>query len=290
MHLIDGGLSSELERLGARVEGELWTGQTLLSDPSLVEQAHRNFASSGAEVVITSSYQLSRQGFEEIGLTSSAASEALRKSVETARRAVHGSSAKVAASVGPYGAVLHDGSEYRGDYKVSQAQLEDFHAERLVDLLAAGPDLLAIETIPNVLEARALASVLQDVTRPFWFSFTAGSASQLWSGEPIADAAAELVGLENLFAVGVNCVDPVHVSGLVAEINSVTGLPAVAYPNRGGVWDSSAGAWIGESPRPLSDWLLEWRETPIQWVGGCCGTNAIDIEALHRSITEGHKS
>ena len=290
MHVIDGGLSSELERLGAHIEGELWTGQTLLANPSLVEQAHRNFVNAGAEIVITSSYQLSRRGFEEVGLTAADASVALRTSVEVARNAVAGTEAKVAASVGPYGAVLHDGSEYRGDYRVSQSELEDFHYERLIELLAAEPDLLAVETIPNVLEARALAKVLSEVTVPFWVSFTAGSPTQLWSGEPIEAAAAELVALKQLFAVGVNCVDPAHVSGLVTAIHSITELPAVAYPNCGGVWDSEAGVWLGGSPKPLSDWLDDWRHTPIEWVGGCCGTTANDIRGLSHALATGHNS
>ena len=290
MHLIDGGLSSELERLGARIEGELWTGQTLLADARLVEQAHRNFVAAGAEVVITSSYQLSRQGFEEIGLTASDASKALKKSVEVARIAVANTSAKVAASVGPYGAVLHDGSEYRGDYQVSQQQLEDFHHERIIDLIEAQPDFLAVETIPNVLEAKALANVLREVSLPFWVSFTAGSSTQLWSGEPIEAAAVELAGLNQLIAVGVNCVDPAHVTGLVDAIHSVTGLPAVAYPNCGGVWDSKAGIWLGGSPRPLSDWLTEWEHTQIEWVGGCCGTTADDIRTMRASLATGHNS
>jgi homocysteine S-methyltransferase len=135
VHLIDGGLSTELERLGAKIQGELWTGRALLEAPAVVAEAHRAFALAGAEVVISSSYQLSRQGFEEIGLTAADADEALRQSIRVAKDAVAGTGAKVAASIGPYGAVLHDGSEYRGDYKVSQAELEAFHAERLAVLL-----------------------------------------------------------------------------------------------------------------------------------------------------------
>jgi homocysteine S-methyltransferase len=285
LHLIDGGLSTELTRIGATFEGELWTGRALLNDPALVEQAHRNYAEAGAEVLISSSYQLSRQGFEEVGLSSASADEALIKSIEVARNAAAGTQAKVAASVGPYGAVLHDGSEYRGDYKVSQNFLEDFHSERLEVLLSAKPDFLAIETIPNLIEAKALASVLKQTKVPFWFSFTAGTEEKLWSGEFIQDAAAEVSELENIFAVGINCVSPELVSGLINRIKGVSNLDVIAYPNRGGQWDAKNGIWLNEVPREFASWLPEWLDTGVNWLGGCCGTDSTDIRSLNRALT-----
>ncbi|MFM8927067.1 MAG: homocysteine S-methyltransferase [Rhodoluna sp.] len=286
MHLIDGGLSTELERLGARIEGELWTGRTLITEPELVKKAHQNFVAAGAEIIITSSYQLSRQGFREIGLTDSDADAALTKSVEIAREASISSSVQVAASVGPYGAVLHDGSEYRGDYKVSQSQLEDFHFERLEILLAANPDLLAVETIPNILEARALVSVLSEVKLPFWISFTSATAEKLWSGEYIEDAAEVVANLNNLLAVGLNCVDPEVVINAVTRINSVTGLPAIAYPNCGGVWDAPKDAWVGGTRKSLVDWLPAWLDSPLEYLGGCCGTDSLEIKKLHQALEQ----
>ncbi len=283
-HLIDGGLSTELERLGAKIQGELWTGRALLDDPDLVLQAHRAFALAGAEVVISSSYQLSRQGFLEVGLTEADADEALRRSIAVAREAVAGTDAKVAASIGPYGAVLHDGSEYRGDYTVSQAQLEDFHATRLAVLLEESPDFLAIETIPNLVEARALAQVLKGIETPKWFSFTAGSADLLWSGEKIEDAVAEIAGLSNLVAVGVNCVNPEFVAEIAGRIKPLVAAQIIAYPNRGGTWDSANGVWLGNKPREFASWLPEWQAAGVSWVGGCCGTNSLDITTLSAAL------
>jgi homocysteine S-methyltransferase len=284
IHLIDGGLSTELERLGADIKGELWTGRALLEQPELVEQAHRSFVEAGAEVVITSSYQLSRRGFVEIGLTVQDADEALRRSIQVARAATRGTSAKTAASVGPFGAVLHDGSEYRGDYQVDQAELQEFHAERLAVLLSEKPDFLAIETIPNVVEAKALAQVLKDDQTPKWVSFTAQSGDLLWSGEKITDAVAAIADLPNLVAVGVNCVDPALVAQLAVQIKSVVGCEVIAYPNRGGQWDSAAGVWIGNKPKDFTEWLPEWTQAGVAWVGGCCGTDSTDIRALSAAI------
>ena len=284
--VIDGGLSTELERLGVRVTGNLWTGHTLLDDPAAIEQAHKNYAQSGAEVVITSSYQLSRKGFEEIGLSSVEADLALQKSVEVARAAVVGTGARVAASVGPYGAVLHDGSEYRGIYEVGQSELEDFHFERLQTLVAASPDLLAVETIPNIVEARAIANVLREIDLPKWVSFTAGSAEKLWSGEWYADAVATLAGLDNLIAIGVNCVSPELVTNLATIANATTDVPFIAYPNRGGAWDSTNGIWIGAEPAQLTTYLPEWIDAGVNFVGGCCGTDATDIAKLAATLSQ----
>jgi homocysteine S-methyltransferase len=178
--IIDGGLSTELERLGAKFDGVLWTGRTLLDDPSLVQQAHENFAASGAQILITASYQVSESGFAELGLSTDQANAALTESVAVAKRAAQATGAKVAASVGPYGATLHDGSEYRGDYGVDQEFLEQFHRPRLATLVAAEPDYLAVETIPSVLEAKALANVLSEFEIPKWVSFTAKSQSGCW--------------------------------------------------------------------------------------------------------------
>jgi homocysteine S-methyltransferase len=285
MKLIDGGLSTELTRLGVEFGGELWTGQALLNDSQKLLEAHRNYAVAGAEVVISSSYQLSRQGFIEVGLTAAEADQALINSIKVARAAVEGTGAKVAASVGPYGAVLHDGSEYRGVYDVDQAFLEAFHRERLEVLLSANPDFLAIETIPNLIEAKALANVLADVTTPKWFSFTAGSGSQLWSGESVREAIGVVAKLENLIAVGFNCVSPELVASLAAEAKSVTDLPLIVYPNRGGVWDSENGVWLDGEPRSLASWLPEWQALGLGYLGGCCGTDATDIAQLKSRIS-----
>ena len=284
MRLIDGGLSTELERIGARFEGDLWTGQALLDNNKLVEQAHRNYVSSGAEVITSASYQLSRRGFQELGMSSSEADQALKTSIQVARAAVENSPCLVAASVGPYAAVLHDGSEYRGEYNVSQSQLEDFHFERLTVLLSANPDLLAIETIPNVIESKALAVVLEKVEIPFWISFTASSGVTMWSGEHIEEAAGAIAGLKNLVAAGVNCVDASYVESLTNSIHKITSVPAIAYPNGGGTWDSTSGTWSETTERPLADWIPIWQDSPIEWIGGCCGVDALEISKVRLAL------
>jgi homocysteine S-methyltransferase len=290
--VIDGGLSTQLERLGCVLDGALWTGQTLLTNPELIERAHRDFIEAGARVLITASYQLSRQGFEALGLNSAQADEALRRSVEVARAAVDSAGAAgegvlVAASVGPYGAILHDGSEYRGNYGLTHEELVAFHAERLAVLVSAEPDLFAVETIPDALEAAAIAEVLAQYPEiPAWVTFTAGEENTIWAGQSVEQAVAAVSSVPSVRAVGVNCVEPALVTGLVASIRAVTDLPIIVYPNAGGAWDAASGEWSGSVADPLAAQASFWRDNGVALVGGCCGTDATAIAALSRSLAE----
>ena len=285
MKLIDGGLSTQLAKLGAHIDDPLWTGRVLLDDASLVERAHRDFVDSGAEAVITSSYQLSRPGFVASGLTEVEADQALTEAVVVARRATRHGSALVAASVGPFGAISHDGAEYRGNYGLGRDELVSFHRERLEVLVAAAPDVLAIETIPDLLEAQVLSELLEHYPSiPKWFSFTCADEQHLWAGPRIEEAVAAIAGTPGLQAVGVNCVEPAFVAGLVGRIRSVTQLPVIVYPNRGGTWNAESGEWIGARTESFADWLPEWKAAGVQIVGGCCGTDSDDIAEMRAAL------
>jgi len=283
---LDGGLSTQLERRGARFLGSLWTGRALLENPDIVAQAHKDFVDAGAEIISTASYQLSRAGFIAEGMTADDADRALIRSVEIAREATAGTTVKVAASIGPWGATMHDGSEYRGNYGVSQEFLEDFHRERLSVLAEAKPDYWAVETIPEVTEARALATVLAEFSDiPAWVSFSCRDDAHVASGEPIEDAVRAVMGVPGLVAIGVNCVPPEMVEGLSKAIRRVADLAIIAYPNRGGVWDAATGDWEGQSPKPLGDWMPLWSVAGVSMVGGCCGHGAAEIRALRESLS-----
>ena len=286
--VLDGGLSTQLEAQGQDISGSLWTGRALLADPGAVTRAHAAYVAAGADVVITSSYQLSRRGFVDSGLTASEADAALRASTDAARAAVAGSRARVAASVGPYGAILHDGSEYRGRYGRTRQQLADFHRERLEVLAATGPDLLAVETIPDVDEAVALADVLAEhPDLPAWVSFSCVDEAHTCAGQSIEEAVAVATAIPNVVAVGVNCTDPRHVGGLVSRMRAVTDLPIVVYPNAGGSWDAATGEWHdavvagGVFSAALID---QWRAAGATAVGGCCGTDARAVSAIAQRL------
>ncbi|MFM1953271.1 MAG: hypothetical protein RL187_480 [Actinomycetota bacterium] len=283
--VLDGGLSTQLEKEGAQFSGVLWTGRALLDQPELVHRAHRAFVEAGADIISTASYQLSRAGFLECGLSEQDADRALAMSVEVAKKAVEGTSARVAASIGPWGATLHDGSEYLGNYGKSQEFLENFHRERVAVLMTAKPDLCAVETIPEIAEARAVCGVMTEFPNmPFWISFSCSSPTQLASGEMLRDAIEAIKDTPGLIAVGVNCVPPDYVSSLVGQMRSVTDLPLVVYPNKGGTWIPQSGLWEGHNEKPLASWAGEWIEAGVSLVGGCCGHDASAIRELARSL------
>ncbi|MEG0363916.1 MAG: homocysteine S-methyltransferase, partial [Aurantimicrobium sp.] len=261
------------------------TAQALLDDPGLIEAAHKAYVDAGAGVVITASYQISRAGFVEAGLTADDADRALRASIDVARQAVAGTHTLVAASVGPYGAILHDGSEYMGNYGKTAEELRAFHAERLSVLISANPDLLAIETIPDALEAEALVAALADFPGALaWMSFSIGPDGKLWAGQSLAEAARIASSSPAIAAIGVNCVDPALVSTAIAEIRSVTDLPVVVYANGGGTWNPETGIWENAAADALVAYSAEWITQGATLIGGCCGTHAGDIRQLAQAL------
>jgi homocysteine S-methyltransferase len=287
--VLDGGLSTALEQQGADLRGSLWTARLLGEEPERLAEAHRAFYRAGAQVATTASYQVSVEGLVAAGYDDATARRLITRSV-TLVQEVRDELADthpgllVAASVGPYGAFLADGSEYRGRYGVTSARLRDFHAPRLELLAGAGPDLLAVETIPDADEAEVLVALLDDLGVPAWFSYSVRGTTTN-AGQPLAEAYAVLAGSRSVIAAGVNCSEQADVLGAVREAVAATGLPVVAYPNRGGSWDSDAKQWVYGGPL---DWdlALQWVEAGARYVGGCCGTGPADIAELARRVVE----
>jgi len=285
--VLDGGLSTALEARGADLGGPLWTARLLAEEPERIARAHREYYLAGAQVATTASYQVSVEGLVAAGHTPAAARRLVTRSVTLAREvrdelADTRPGLLVAASVGPYGAFLADGSEYRGRYGVGAARLRDFHGPRLELLAEAGPDLLAVETVPDAEEAEVLVPLLDEVGLPAWFSYSVRGGTTN-AGQPLTDAYAVLTSGRCLVAAGVNCSDQVDVLGAVTIAADVTGLPAVAYPNRGGSWDADTRQWSYGAAVDL-DLVDAWVAAGARWVGGCCGTGPDDVAALARRV------
>jgi homocysteine S-methyltransferase len=272
--VLDGGMSNALQDRGNDVSGPLWTAQVLLEAPQEVAAVHRAYYEAGAQVATTASYQATDPS---LLARSVRVAQEVRDSLELPRR-------WVAASVGPYGAVLADGSEYRGRYGLSPQVLRDFHLPRLAALASAGPDYLAVETIPDVDEAEVLATLLDEVGLPAWFSYSI-EGSRTRAGQPLEDAFAVAGSASCVFAVGVNCCSPYDVLDAVRLATSVTGLPAVAYPNSGEDWDASARTWRGGSAYDVG-LVPAWVEAGAGYVGGCCRVGPEDIAALAELLEE----
>lgn len=281
--LLDGGLSTALENRGHLVGGVLWTGELLLSDPDAVVQAHRDFVDAGADVLITGSYQLSFDGGRRAGWDDDDTVTALKNSTTAARMAAT-EGTLVAACVGPYGASLADGSEFRGGYGVTDAVLRDFHARRLDVLLETEPDLLAIETQPELQEIDVILRLLaeRDPEMPFWVSSTVSEAGRIAGGAPWADVVARVAEAESALAVGINCSSVEFISETLRSADSP--IPYVVYPNHGRDWDAATDSWVGDGHNITDEHLADWIDSGARLIGGCCGFGAADIAALASRI------
>lgn len=284
--VVDGGLGTLLAERGADVSAPLWSGQTLLEQPDAILAAHRDYFAAGADVAVAASYQVSETGFARAGRPDGEARRMLARSVELAARARDGAGAGwVAASVGPYGASLADGSEYRGDDGLDVAALRAWHRERLRVLADSGADLLAIETIPSLRELEALLAELDGVGLDAWVSVTP-DRDRLRTGEPLADAFDLAAASDRVLAVGVNCCPPEQVLEAVQIARSVTAKPIVAYPNSGETWNATTRTWHGTADFDAG-LVRAWRAAGAGLIGGCCRTGPAQVAAIAGALAAG---
>ncbi|MFF3560525.1 homocysteine S-methyltransferase [Streptomyces sp. NPDC002574] len=281
---LDGGLSNQLAGQGCDLSGELWSARLLADDPEQIEAAHAAYVRAGARVLITAGYQATYEGFARRGIGTDAATGLLRRSVELARAAADRVDEEVwvAASVGPYGAMLADGSEYRGRYGLTIAELERFHRPRIETLAEAGPDVLALETVPDTDEAEALLRAVDGLGVPVWLTYTVeGDATR--AGQPLEEAFRIAADSDAVIGVGVNCCSPADVDRAV-ETAAGTQLPVVVYPNSGETWDATARAWRGGSSFD-PDRVRAWEKAGARLIGGCCRVGPGEISGLAAALT-----
>lgn len=300
--VLDGGLSTELERAGHDLTGDLWSAALLHETPEAVVAVHGSFVGAGAQVLTTASYQASFEGFAALGLSRERSARLLRRSVELAQEAAAGGEHRdqvwVAASVGPYGAVLAHGEEYTGAYVdpawpgrraggLGVAELRRFHRPRLAELAAAGPDVLACETLPALAEVEALLAEVGELEVPAWLSLTTVTGGdgkvRTRRGEDAAQAFTMARDVPEIIAVGVNCTDPQQVAPAVRVAAQASGKPVVVYPNSGESWDAWARSWRGE-PEVTEGDIASWVASGARLVGGCCRVGPEQIAAVARAL------
>ncbi|MBN2963372.1 homocysteine S-methyltransferase [Sulfurospirillum sp. T05] len=288
--VIDGGFGSELAHRGHDLSDPLWSAALLLHTPKAIASVHRDYLEAGADVIITASYQASLEGFMARGLNAKEAGELIQSSVFLAKRTrdafwetcTESKRLKplVAASIGPYGAYLADGSEYRGGYGVSDETLRHFHRERMRLLVGAGPDILAIETIPSLQEAKVIVEVLQDFPHMgAWVSFSAKDGAHTCSGERIQACAQWLDSKPQVLAIGINCTAPEHISALTQTLKESTTKPIILYPNSGAQYDALSKTWQGPASSH-AHLARSWHALGARLIGGCCQTTPKDIAEL----------
>lgn len=273
--IIDGGLATQLEAQGCNINNPLWSASVIASNPQAIIDAHRAYLEAGAEIIISASYQATAPAL-------------LQRSVDLALQARDefeasgGRHALVAASIGPYGAVLSDGSEYRGDYAIDADELHDFHRGRLELLDTSGADLLACETIPSLPEAIVLGRLLRDARNPSWISFSCRDGECINDGTPVEEVADLFRDHPRVLAVGINCTRPQFAVSLIGRIRAVLpGKAIVIYPNSGEEFDASDKTWSGTVT--ADDWAAaaqSWVAAGAAIIGGCCRTGPAHIRAM----------
>ena len=280
----DGGLATELEARGHDLSDDLWSARLLSEDPAEIVAVHEAYFNAGAQIATTSSYQASFEGFARRGIDRAGADRLMRRSIELAKTARDSAPAPawVAASVGPYGAMLAHGEEYVGRYGLSVAELTAWHRPRLDVLTAAGPDVLALETIPDSDEAEALVGLAAEYGLPAWLSYTI-DGDRTRAGQPLEEAFAVAADVPEIVAVGVNCCAPADVLGAVETARRVTGKPVIVYPNSGEVWDGENRVWVGTAGMDTA-LAADWVAAGARIVGGCCRVRPDDIAAMAAAI------
>lgn len=290
--ILDGALATELESHGCNLDDPLWSARILLENPELIYQVHYDYFRAGADCAITASYQATIDGFAARGIDKTKALALIKQTVLLARRARddfwkentqhNRPKPLVAASVGPYGAYLADGSEYVGNYGVSDERLEEFHRSRIAALIEAGADLLAFETIPSLQEAKVLSTLLREFPETSaWLSFSLKNEREISDGTKLAECAQFFEENKQIIAIGVNCAPVTYLANSIRELRANTKKAILVYPNSGETYNPETKTWHGQEVcDSFERQSEEWYQAGARLIGGCCRTTPHQIEGL----------
>ncbi len=299
LYIIDGAMATELERRGADLNHSLWSARVLAEQPALIESVHYDYFVAGADIATTASYQATFAGFARCGIDAKRGRELLQLSVQLAcdardrfwadpGRRSQRRHPLVAAAIGPYGAHLHDGSEYTGDYDVEQSTLMDFHRRQLDVLARSSADLIAFETVPSRREAEAIMRLLEEFPDlRAWISFSCRNGTQVSHGESFSECVALTGASPQILAAGLNCTAPEFVVPLLAGAAQVAARPLLAYPNSGEKWHAADNSWSGGAAiDDLAGQARGWRAAGASLIGGCCRTTPAHIRCIAGALRE----
>ncbi|MDK2808486.1 MAG: homocysteine S-methyltransferase [Clostridiales bacterium] len=296
--ILDGAMATELEKKGLDLNDELWSAKVLAEQAEYIKQVHYDYFSHGADCSISASYQATIPGYEKKGYTKEQASALIAKSMElllSAREEWWENEGKAqgrtfplaAASIGPYGAYLADGSEYTGNYQVSTEFLRDFHYERIQILKAAGAEIIAIETFPCLMEAKVCAEIMEELGCDYYISFSFQNESFTNGGDTIPACVEALKAGKHIKAIGLNCTKPEYVTQIIKNFKACTLLPIIVYPNSGETYDATDKVWHGSAnQKTYGGWSKEWYEAGARIIGGCCRTSPNDIAQIYKWYEE----
>jgi homocysteine S-methyltransferase len=293
--MLDGGLATEMEARGADLDDDLWSAKMLIDAPEIIRQVHADFLKAGSDIITTATYQASFGGFQKAGYRHGQAESLMRLGVDLALLAretfwAHREHRRqrirplVAASIGPYGASLHDGSEYHGNYGLGKKALKDFHRPRMEVLADTDADLFALETIPSLLEAEALLELMQEFPGKYaWLSFSCRDGEHVSHGERFSECIALAQPSEQILGVGLNCTAPGYVLSLLETVRH-SPIPLAVYPNSGEQWNAEGKQWTGEQCETMP--VADWYEAGARLIGGCCRISAGEITRMRAELTQ----
>ena len=274
----DGGLATELEARGNDLSDPLWSARLLADAPREIIAVHAAYFRAGAMIATTASYQASFEGFAARGIgrdgpwgrCAAAAQRRARPRAPAMRLAEAAYWSRHRS--GRTAPRLRTGRSIAGATGCPSRHWREWHRPRLEILAAAGADVLALETMPDVDEAEALVDVLREVGVPAWLSYTI-DGTRTRAGQSLADAFAAAAGVPEIVAVGVNCCAPADVLPAIG-LASKTGKPVIVYPNSGERWDGRS--WVGRS-RFSARLASQWFAAGARIIGGCCRVGPADI-------------
>ena len=287
--VLDGAMSTPLERLGADTNNDLWTAKALIDNEELVYEVHKMYFEAGADLIITDTYQANVQAFEKVGYSEKEARNLIKKAVKIAQKARDdyknktGKHNYIAGTIGPYGAYLANGSEYRGDYELSTKEYQQFHLPRIEELATTGVDILAIETQPKLDEVLAILELLKEKypQQKVYVSYTLSDDDTISDGTPLPRAIHALEDYSQVIAVGINCVKLELVEPALKNMKEITDKHLIVYPNSSAVYDPKSKTWSQPKTSATFEELIpNWYEAGARIIGGCCTTGPKEIKAV----------
>ena len=295
--VIDGALASELQRRGCDLNDSLWSAKVLIEQPELIQQVHYDYFVAGADCAITASYQATPMGFAPKGIELEESIKLIKTSVKLAQQAKmqylndikQDKALLIAGSVGPYGAYLANGSEYTGDYQLSESEFIAFHKDRVAALIDAGVDILACETMPSFLEIKALAKLIQQFPMVnCWFSLTLKDQKHISDGTPLTEVIEYLNSIEQIVSVGINCIALEKVTPALEVLSKLTSKPLIVYPNSGEQYDPTTKQWHKNHDHncTFANQLDVWINLGAKLIGGCCQTTPDDIVEIYQLLNK----
>lgn len=287
--VLDGAMSTPLEKLGADTNNDLWTAKALIDNEELVYEVHKMYFEAGADLIITDTYQANVQAFEKVGYSKKEARNLIKKAVKIAQKARDdyenrtGKHNYIAGTIGPYGAYLANGSEYRGDYELSVEEYQQFHLPRIEELVNAEVDILAIETQPKLDEVLAILELLKKKypQQKVYVSYTLSDDDTISDGTPLPRAIHALEDYSQVIAVGINCVKLELVEPALKNMKEITDKHLIVYPNSSAVYDPKSKTWSQPKTSVTFEELIpNWYEAGARIIGGCCTTGPKEIKAV----------